>query len=138
MPSISTTLLLAAIALPYVYSQLAPTSPKRGLVYIPSKISANAADDSIWVQPGSDLTWYYNYASTPTQQYNNKLNFVPMSFAIDNNFLSTVQGLINSGMNITHVLGFNEVSLPASVFLSWPTCLLNLCSWNLLTLYQLA
>ncbi|MCJ1355631.1 MAG: hypothetical protein MMC33_005623 [Icmadophila ericetorum] len=109
MPSISIILLLAAaIALPRVYSQAAPTSSKRGLVYVPSKISADASDDQIWIQPGSDLTWYYNYASTPTTEYNDKLNFVPMSFAIDNTFLSTVQGLINSGMNISYVLGFNE------------------------------
>ncbi|KAI9812622.1 MAG: hypothetical protein M1827_004611 [Pycnora praestabilis] len=97
--------------LPSVLGQ--DTSSKRGLVYVPN--AKYPSDDSIWDSSTSDLTWYYNYAATPSQSYDNstKLQFVPMLFnapssTSDTTFLDTVSGLIKGGTNITYVLGYNE------------------------------
>ncbi|KAL7629890.1 hypothetical protein AAE478_001413 [Parahypoxylon ruwenzoriense] len=87
-------------------------SSKRGLVFIPN--SATPEDDEVWVQPGSDLTWYYNYGSTPSPAFNSvpqdRFEFVPMLWGAidDTSFLDSVREQISSGRNITHVLGFNE------------------------------
>lgn len=90
----------------------AASSGKRGLVYVPAGYTA---DDDIWDNSTSDLTWYYNYQATPSAAYqNSKLQFVPMLWGApidpENNmtFYNTVKGLIQGGANITHVLGFNE------------------------------
>ncbi|KAI0173124.1 glycoside hydrolase family 128 protein [Hypoxylon sp. FL1284] len=87
-------------------------SSKRGLVYVPN--DASPEDDKIWVQSGSDLTWYYNYGSTPSAAFNDvpedRFEFVPMLWGtVDGTaFLDSVQSLIDGGRNITHVLSFNE------------------------------
>jgi hypothetical protein len=103
------TLLLGAAALPIA---IATTSSKRGLVYIPS--SKHPTDANIWVESGSDLTWYYNYGPSPSQAFaNSKLQFVPMLWGAKDGdtgtqFLDTVSSLVSSGTNITYVLSFNE------------------------------
>lgn len=109
-------LLFAALA---SAATVAP-SPKRGLVYTPNK--AWPQDDTVWVQAGSDLTWYYNYMPFPSPVYANSLpqslfEFVPMFWGAptdpDNTtFLESVKSLVESGTNISHVLGFNEPDGP--------------------------
>ncbi|KAF2088638.1 glycoside hydrolase family 128 protein, partial [Saccharata proteae CBS 121410] len=91
----------------------ATASSKRGLVYVAD--TKHPTDDNIWVTSSSDLTWYYNYGSTPTQAFvHSSLSFVPMlwgatdSTPADTTFLTTVTNLITSGTTITHALGFNE------------------------------
>ncbi|KAI0376323.1 glycoside hydrolase family 128 protein [Hypomontagnella monticulosa] len=87
-------------------------SPKRGLVFVPK--SATPEDNKIWVQSGSDLTWYYNYESTPSSAFSDlsqdQFEFVPMLWGPidDTSFLDSVQSQIDSGRDIKHVLGFNE------------------------------
>lgn len=90
-------------------------SSKRGLVFVPS--SAHPTDNNIWVQPGSDLTWYYNYGAQPSSAYSNltqsEFEFVPMlwgapSSSSDTTFLNSVKALISGGTKISHVLTFNE------------------------------
>jgi Glycosyl hydrolase catalytic core len=88
------------------------SSSKRGLVYIPS--SEHPSDAQIWVQNDSDLTWYYNYAESPSSAYSNRsqeeFEFVPMLWGSSNSsgFASDVKAQITGGRNITHVLTFNE------------------------------
>lgn len=87
------------------------SSSKRGLIYISSE---NPSDDQIWVESGSDLTWYYDYVDTPAASYSNRsqeeFEFVPMLWGSSNSsgFASEVQAQISAGRNITHVLTFNE------------------------------
>jgi Glycosyl hydrolase catalytic core len=92
-----------------------PSSPKRGLVFTPDP--AHSSDDKIWVESGSDLTWYYNYGWTPSPQFakipQSKFEYVPMiwgapSSTSDLRFVNAVEALIKGGRNITHVLAFNE------------------------------
>ncbi|KAL1310824.1 hypothetical protein AAFC00_001061 [Neodothiora populina] len=88
----------------------ATASSKRGLVYVVGQ----ASDDNLWDSSNSDITWYYNYKAEPTTEYNGKLEFVPMMWgapsspSTDMSFYNSVSSLIDGGMNITHVLGFNE------------------------------
>jgi hypothetical protein len=90
----------------------ATTSTKRGLVYVPN--AKWPQDDQVWVQSGSDLTWYYNYGAEPSASYSNltqeQFEFVPMLWGTveGTSFLDNVTKQIESGVNITHVLGFNE------------------------------
>ncbi|KAI5919147.1 glycosyl hydrolase catalytic core-domain-containing protein [Camillea tinctor] len=87
-------------------------SSKRGLIFIPN--SKYPEDNQIWVQSDSDLTWYYNYGASPSPAFSSvsqdDFEFVPMLWGTvdDTSFLDTVQSLVDSGRNITHVLGFNE------------------------------
>ncbi|KAH6607318.1 hypothetical protein Trco_003631 [Trichoderma cornu-damae] len=100
----------------------AAPSAKRGLIFIPN--SATLQDNSIWVQSGSDLTWYYNYGNLPSSDYasipQSRFEFVPMMWGVGPNpsqdfaFRDSVINLINSGRNITHVLSFNEPDAPSS------------------------
>jgi len=90
----------------------ATRSAKRGLVYVPSVYTQ---DDNIWDDSESDLTWYYNYQTTPTQKYQGtKLQFVPMQWGAPSNpttdmsFYNSVVSQIKAGDNVTWVLGFNE------------------------------
>ncbi|KAF2711799.1 glycoside hydrolase family 128 protein [Pleomassaria siparia CBS 279.74] len=88
----------------------ATVSSKRGLCHVPSK--NHPTDDNIWSR-SSDLTWYYNYQSTPSSAYLNtpSLQFVPMlwgSAPSSPSFLDSVTSLMDAGTNITYVLGFNE------------------------------
>ena len=92
----------------------ATQNPKRGLVYVPSP---DASVNEIWVEDGSPLSWYYNYATNITDVYasipQSTFEFVPMLWGAvnDTSFLSNVTDLINQGHNITHVLGFNQPEL---------------------------
>ena len=113
----------------------APTSPKRGLIYIPS--SATPAQLDPFTNGSTDLTWYYNYGASPSTELhfptNNQppnphteLAFVPMLWGASSahggtNFLAHIRALltnpsidpsnpdpIQNQYNITAVLGFNE------------------------------
>ncbi|KXT01762.1 hypothetical protein AC578_2790 [Pseudocercospora eumusae] len=98
-------LLLAA--LPFVLCQT--TSPKRGLALVES--SARHEDDHQYWTSG-DLTWYYNWHSTPSSEIDHtKLQYVPMMWGAnssDTSFYTEVKNLKDNGYNITWVLGFNE------------------------------
>ena len=93
------------------------TSSKRGLVYI---YSSYGSDDSIWDATGSDLTWYYNYGVSPIPTFDHtKLAFVPMLWGTskdspDSSFYADVKSLVDGGMDIKYVLGFNEPDLCGS------------------------
>ncbi|KAI9798489.1 MAG: hypothetical protein M1833_004755 [Piccolia ochrophora] len=86
-------------------------SSKRGLVYVQSDFPE---DDKVWYQPGSDLTWYYNYGSVPSIEFaDSNLDFVPMlwgspEISSDTTFLDSVTSQLEAGANFTYVLGFNE------------------------------
>jgi hypothetical protein len=114
---LSTTLLAAATLLPSTFATATfPSSSKRGLVFVPS--AKYPQDNQIWVESGSDLTWYYNYGLTPSTAYSSnrsqsEFEFVPMLWGAptstsDTAFLTGVKQLISGGTNITHVLTFNE------------------------------
>lgn len=84
---------------------------KRGLVYISEPNGYNTYDDPVWVQGGSDLNWYYNYAYTPTPSYASypQLQYVPMLWGDYNStFTQTVISMIQMGVNVSHVMSFNE------------------------------
>jgi hypothetical protein len=91
-------------------------SSKRGLVFTPNTTTPD--DNYVWRRGDSDLTWYYNYGQSPSSVLSNwsqsAFEFVPMlwgapSDTSDTTFLTTVKGLIQTqGLNITHVLSFNE------------------------------
>lgn len=72
------------------------------------------AEDSrlIWPPPKSDLTWYYNYKVAPSGIYSgvsqSDFEFVPMLWSPTSTFKDEIQMLFDQGMNITHVLGYNE------------------------------
>jgi hypothetical protein len=108
----STLRAVALLPCAFIPSVLATRSSKRGLIYIPN--AATPQDNSIWTQSGSDLTWYYNYAASPSSDLaNSGLQFVPMLFTApssssDTVFLDTVKGLVSGGANISYVLTFNE------------------------------
>ncbi|KAK1245998.1 hypothetical protein MKX07_005067 [Trichoderma sp. CBMAI-0711] len=108
------TLTLSSLLLLIGLSTASP-SDKRGLVFTPNNDFPQ--DNQIWVQSGSDLTWYYNYQSQPSPAYTSlsqdEFEFVPMMWGVTDNlndttFLDQVTTLIKQGTNITHVLGFNE------------------------------
>lgn len=95
-----------------VISDQSDPSPKRGLCYVNPTVQS---DNNFWSAPGSDLTWYYNYGASPTSFYqDSKMEFVPMLWGAPGNpesdmtFYNTVANLIESGQNITAILGFNE------------------------------
>ncbi|KAB2569857.1 Glycoside hydrolase subgroup catalytic core [Lasiodiplodia theobromae] len=112
------SLLYAALAAaPLAAAQAGTVSSKRGLVYVAT--DDNASDDKIWVEAANadQLTWYYNYAVQPTTSLKGTdLNFVPMMWGTSDEddakqstaFRDGVRALVQSGVNITHVLGFNE------------------------------
>lgn len=84
------------------------TSPKRGLAHVGDDI--DPADNRLFDSSDSDLTWYYNWAATPSTDLNSNLQFVPMLWGSggSDTFYDTVKSQIDSGANITWVLGFNE------------------------------
>ena len=94
----------------------ANSSSKRGLVFTPNPYHPD--DNNVWIKSGSDLTWYYNYQDMPSPVYasqpQDKFEFVPMMFGVDasnpndTKFLEAVQRQLDQGVNIQHVLGFNE------------------------------
>jgi hypothetical protein len=103
--------LLRTFLLAFSASVSATSSSKRGLTFVSSKYTQ---DYSVWVQTSSDLTWYYNYGPSPSDVYyglsQEEFEFVPMLWGTTTGttFLDEIADLIQSGRNITHVLGFNE------------------------------
>lgn len=105
--------LLPCLLIPSILGQATfQRSSKRGLIFIPN--ATYPQDNSVWTEAGSDLTWYYNYAASPSPELEgSSLQFVPMLFTAptnptDTTFLDTVKSLISSGTNISYVLTFNE------------------------------
>ncbi|KAK3063051.1 hypothetical protein LTS18_002844 [Coniosporium uncinatum] len=105
----------AAVVAPLLLPSTLAADPsnKRGLVYVPSQ--EHPTDDNIWVRPGSDLSWYYNYGASPSAAFlqHPEMEFVPMLWGAKDGdtgteFYDTVKGLIDSGKNISYVLAFNE------------------------------
>lgn len=94
----------------------ATRSNKRGLVFTPN--SEWPEDNKIWIQKGGDLTWYYNYGSRPSPAFadipQEQFEFIPMMWGIDKgnpnstDWLNEVKTVIDSGVKITHAMGFNE------------------------------
>lgn len=89
------------------------TSIKRGLIFIPT--TDFPEDNDVWIQKGSDLTWYYNYKGYQSPEYINEtsLEFIPMlwgapSSFTDTTFLENVTAQYTQGNNITYAMGFNE------------------------------
>ncbi|KAI9844605.1 MAG: hypothetical protein M1837_005457 [Sclerophora amabilis] len=105
---------LTSVALSALVSSglCAAASSKRGLTYVTSE--TNAEDDKIWKENDADLSWYYNYGSSPTAAFEGtKMQFVPMLWGAptdtsDNSFLNDVRSQIESGAKISYVLAFNE------------------------------
>lgn len=91
-------------------------NPKRGLCYVPN--ADFPEDNQIWIQDGSDVTWYYNYGDQPSPAFSDKtqeeFEFIPMMWGADlqnlqsTTFYDNVKELIDGGRNITRVMGFNE------------------------------
>ena len=109
--------LAAASSIHAALAANAGISNKRGLVYIPS--GDHPLDDEVWVTNGTDLTWYYNYGSSPVPELDGKLQFVPMLWGLpasdtDISFTDAVINLIAAGHNISHILTFNEPDGPHS------------------------
>ena len=98
----------------------ATKSSKRGLVFTPN--ATHPADNYVWLRDPSDLTWYYNYGGSPSPAFSNqsqaRFEFVPMLWGApadlsDTSFLTTVKALVtNKGLDIKHVMGFNEPDGP--------------------------
>ncbi|ATZ55926.1 hypothetical protein BCIN_12g04740 [Botrytis cinerea B05.10] len=112
---LSTTLLLAITS--YITSVCAAdndetvgSSSKRGLVFVPN--SKYPSDNQVWVQPGSDLSWYYNYGIAASPAYSSTtqedFEFVPMLWGTSTTFLTDIKSLVATGRNVTHVLTYNE------------------------------
>jgi hypothetical protein len=100
----------------------ATRSDKRGLCFVPN--ATHVEDNSIWVQEGSDLTWYYNYQERPSPAFadysQDEFEFIPMMWGVnadnpeDTTFLNTIRDLMDQGTAIKHVLGFNEPDMSAN------------------------
>ncbi|KND87067.1 Alkali-sensitive linkage protein 1 [Tolypocladium ophioglossoides CBS 100239] len=95
-------------------------SSKRGLCFTPNE--AHPQDNQVWVKPGSDLKWYYNYQSLPSPAYaslsQDDFEYIPMMWGVGSNpndttFYDQVKKLVDDGTKIQHVLGFNEPDGPA-------------------------
>jgi hypothetical protein len=90
------------------------TSSKRGLVFVENKKAPN--DNKIWAPPGTDLTWYYNYEPMPESIYadvpQSEFEFVPQCWGKCAGFTNQMKVLMNTGRNISHILGFNEPDEP--------------------------
>ncbi|ORY70501.1 uncharacterized protein BCR38DRAFT_455239 [Pseudomassariella vexata] len=92
-------------------------SSKRGLVFVPDPKWPQ--DNKVWVQSGSDLTWYYNYQDLPSVAFDDvsqdQFEFVPMLWGAidDTSFRESIEKQIDDGLEITHVLGFNEPDGPS-------------------------
>ncbi len=109
LPLLSSLLYLSSIV-----TSVHSASSKRGFVYV---TPASPSDDEIWSRPSNDITWYYNYVSTPTAALASAshLSFVPMLWGAppsptsdDTSFLDSITSQLSSGANITHILAYNE------------------------------
>ncbi|KAI1608758.1 glycosyl hydrolase catalytic core-domain-containing protein [Exophiala viscosa] len=99
-PILLRIVLLAALLSITTASSTNSTTPKRGLTYISTTHSST--DDRIFTTARSPLTWYYNYAYTPSSI---SLPFAPMIHSASDaqDAISTIESL-----DVTHVLTFNE------------------------------
>ena len=102
---LSSSLLIAPIV-----AQNFQSSSKRGLVFVSNPAHPN--DNYQWAPPNSDLTWYYNYTPQPSPIYSNvsqsDFEFVPMLWSPSETFKTQIETLISNGVNITHVMAYNE------------------------------
>lgn len=112
---LTTTLMLSALAAITSAAEVSSNSTKRGLIYIPQNMADHPEDEALFLQPDTSMTWYYNYQSSPSPQVAaaKHLQFVPMMWGNpetgnDFSFSDTVLDLKRRGLNITHVMGFNE------------------------------
>ncbi|KAL6860735.1 hypothetical protein ACO1O0_004769 [Amphichorda felina] len=115
------TLALTGLVAASSSSSSSSSSSKRGLVFVPSE--DHPSDNALWVQPGSLLTWYYNYEAIPSPAFSSvpqsRFEFVPMMWGVDpenpsdTQFLTQVTDLLDSGTNVSHVLAFNEPDAPS-------------------------
>lgn len=101
------SLLLSLALSAAVGTQAQSTTPKRGLVYIPSSIFPK--DDSIFLGSKNAMTWYYGYVpKAPAAVVGTAaaLEFVPMLWGDGtNSFVSDVR---NAVPKVKYVLAFNE------------------------------
>jgi hypothetical protein len=116
-------LLLSSLSLgpSFVSAAIAGVSTKRGLSFVPN--AKWPQDNYIWPHQPTDLTWYYNYQDRPSVAFNNvsqaAFEFVPMMWGAptdisDTTFLNNIKSLItDQGVNISHVLSFNEPDGPS-------------------------
>lgn len=86
-------------------------SAKRGLIYIPNALTPQ--DNNVWVQSGTDLTWYYNYGYAPSSAISAAgLTFVPMLFSSTTTgttvFKDAITALIKAGTKVPYIMTFNE------------------------------
>lgn len=97
-------------------------SSKRGLCFTPNE--NHPEDNRVWVKPGSELKWYYNYQSLPSPAYagltQEELEYIPMMWGLsakpnDTTFLEQVKKLVDEGRKIQRVLAFNEPDAVSSV-----------------------
>ncbi|KIW10022.1 hypothetical protein PV08_11798 [Exophiala spinifera] len=86
------------------------STSKRGLIYISTSHSSD--DDSIFIQSGSPLSWYYNYSPWPTDTLSGELEFVPMVHGASN--AQQDVGTVKTHSNASHVLSFNEPDISSS------------------------
>lgn len=111
-----TTLLLSFLSSAVIASAEDP-NPKRGLCFVAE--TDFPEDHQVWTQPGSVLTWYYNYGVRPSPVFSEysqeEFEFIPMMWGVDDqdldstDFLDQVTSLIeDDGRNISRVMGFNE------------------------------
>jgi hypothetical protein len=103
-------------------ADLAGISSRRGLIYIDPATASNwpkaaSEDYKIFLNQPTDITWYYNYKSSPSAvvaQYSPSTIFVPMLWGYpsagssDTTFLSTVKAAVAAGQKIDSVLFLNE------------------------------
>lgn len=94
------------------------TSTRRGLIYIGRGNREQPSDDRYWTSRNNGLSWYYNYGfyQTRTMQFSGS-QYVPMLWGAPSRdaeglFLKMVQQYRESGMNVSHVMGFNEPDHP--------------------------
>lgn len=125
MPSLTSLGVLVLAALPTCIAATAgpTTSPKRGLVFVPSSKPKFSQDNIIWTQKPTSLTWYYNYGPDPSPVFADSIpqsdfEFVPMLWGApkdisDTKFLLQIKNLVEKRkINITNVLSFNEPDGP--------------------------
>ncbi|KAF4125449.1 Glycosyl hydrolase catalytic core [Geosmithia morbida] len=112
---------VAAVLIGVASAADSPSPSKRGLCFVPDE--KHPDDNSIWTEPGSDLSWYYNYGELPSPVYSGKdsFEFVPMMWGAnssnpeDTTWLDSVTSLMDDqGVNVSHVLAFNEPDAPSS------------------------
>lgn len=109
---LTTSLLASALLLlPSTDAQkVFQSSSKRGLVFVNNPKYPD--DNLMWPPPKTSLNWYYNYQPIPSSMYSkipqSQFQFVPMLWNPTTTFRSQIEQQVKSGINITHVMGYNE------------------------------